>query len=58
MSITGFAKAEAAWENANPFDDECICDGEEDQDCATHGVCTGCYDRSCKDCDDYNPFED
>lgn len=24
----GFRSAQAAWENANPYDDECTCEGE------------------------------
>ena len=26
--IPGFASAERAWENANPYDDECTCEAE------------------------------
>lgn len=26
--IPGFASAERAWDNANPYDDDCTCEGE------------------------------
>lgn len=66
MSMVGFARAEAAYENAVPDDRE-VCDACSGEDCGTcDGVCCddctsppcgGCsprYARACDYCSDYD----